>query len=240
MMYTSKNSFLLIKLFVVVLLMSFITKDNDDCVMYFVSEKGSKLELKNYNRKGKVQNVIQLEVTDKVVSNNKITLAIKYAYYDKKQKDVQAKGNYKAMCENGVFKFEFGAMMPMAGQSKGKNMKMEIESDFLDIPSNPSVGQKLRDGVMKMKMKAEGMPNMFNTKVEIKNRKVEGMEKITTPAGTFSCVKISYNSEMKMSFMKTRTKTIEWFARGVGMVRSESYNKRGKLSGYTELTKLTK
>ena len=32
----------------------------------------------------------------------------------------------------------------------------------------------------------------------------------------------------------------EWYAEGVGVVRSESYNKNGKLTGYSELTKFEK
>jgi len=212
----------------------------NDCVFYFATQKGSKLEMTNYNRKGKKENVIKLEVVDKKTANGNVTLDIAYVYYDKKEKDVQAKGNYKAMCENGVYKFEFGAMSPVVGQKRGKNMEMKMESDFLDIPSNPRAGQKLKDGQMQISMKTEGMPNMFKTQVKISDRKVEGVEKITTPAGTFNCVKISYNSQMKMSFINTRTKTVQWFAKNVGMVRSEIYNKKGKLSGYTELTKFSK
>ncbi|HAS46168.1 MAG TPA: hypothetical protein DCS93_37150 [Microscillaceae bacterium] len=212
----------------------------NDCVFYFATQKGSKLEMTNYNRKGKKENVIKLEVVDKKTVNGNVTLDIAYVYYDKKEKDVQAKGNYKAMCENGVYKFEFGAMSPAAGQKRGKNMEMKMESDFLDIPNNPRVGQKLKDGKMQISMGTEGMANMFKTQVKITDRKVDGVEKITTPAGTFDCVKISYNSQMKMSFMNTRTKTVQWFAKNVGMVRSETYNKRGKLSGYTELTKFSK
>jgi len=30
----------------------------------------------------------------------------------------------------------------------------------------------------------------------------------------------------------------EWYSENVGMVRSESYSKKGKLLGYSELTKL--
>jgi hypothetical protein len=36
--------------------------------------------------------------------------------------------------------------------------------------------------------------------------------------------------------MKNNSK--EWYAENVGMVRSETYNKRGKLMGYSELTKM--
>jgi hypothetical protein len=32
----------------------------------------------------------------------------------------------------------------------------------------------------------------------------------------------------------------QWLAEGVGMVKQESFNKKGKLTGYTELTAFTK
>ena len=37
-----------------------------------------------------------------------------------------------------------------------------------------------------------------------------------------------------------QTKGIEWIARDVGAVRSEMYNKNGKLTGYSELVRLEK
>ncbi|EAY25942.1 TapB family protein [Microscilla marina] len=233
-------SLFVLNLLILSALMAFVPGDSGDCTMYIASSKGATMELKNYSRKGKLQNIVRLNISDKTEANGKVMLNVDYAYYDKKDKDVKAKGKYKAVCENGVFKFEFGALTPVAGQQKGKNMKIEMESDYLDIPANPSVGQTLKNGTLTMKVQAEGMPNMFNTKIAMTDRKVVGLEKVTTPAGTFDCVKITYNSEMKMSFIKTRSRTVEWFAKGVGLVRSEFYNKRGKMAGYTILTKLKK
>lgn len=239
-----KLTLLTFNLLVASLLTAFIPAHNNsitgDCAMYIASNKGATMELRNYSRKGKLQNIVRLKVSDKTEANGKTMLDVDYAYYDKKDKNLRAKGKYKAMCENGVFKFEFGAMTPVAGQQKGSNMKIDIESDYLDIPANPSVGQTLQNGTMRMKVQAQGMPKMFNTNVNMRNRKVVGLEKITTPAGTFDCVKIAYDSEVKMSFMKTRSRIVEWFAKGVGLVRSEYFNKRGKLAGYTVLTKLKK
>lgn len=73
--------------------------------------------------------------------------------------------------------------------------------------------------------------------VNIINRKVEGTEEITTPAGTFSCVKISYDVVVK-SIMKISSKVIDWYAKDVGVVRSENYRSNGKLTGYSIMTDL--
>jgi hypothetical protein len=63
---------------------------------------------------------------------------------------------------------------------------------------------------------------------------VDAIEDVTTPAGTFNCVKISYDIETK-TFMTMRASGIEWYAKDVGVVRSESYNGKGKLTGYSVL-----
>ncbi len=38
--------------------------------------------------------------------------------------------------------------------------------------------------------------------------------------------------------MSTETYSREWYAKEIGMVRSESFNKNGKLMAYSELTSL--
>ena len=76
-------------------------------------------------------------------------------------------------------------------------------------------------------------------KFDIKNRKVEKKESITTPAGTFVCYKVTYDMDMKV-LMRRSMKTAEWLAPGVGVVKTETYNQKGELEGYTELTKFVK
>jgi hypothetical protein len=79
----------------------------------------------------------------------------------------------------------------------------------------------------------------MNMTVDITNRKVNAKESITTPAGTFNCYAISSNSETKMG-LKMMFEIKEWVAEGMGVIKSETYNKNGKLMGYTELTSINK
>jgi hypothetical protein len=72
----------------------------------------------------------------------------------------------------------------------------------------------------------------------ITNRKVEAKESVTVPAGTFDCFKISYNSEIKIGFVKKNYRYITWYAPEVGAVKSEFYSAKGKLEGYSEMTLL--
>jgi hypothetical protein len=43
--------------------------------------------------------------------------------------------------------------------------------------------------------------------------------------------------ETKM-MVKVQAKTTQWIAEDIGMVRTENYNKKGKLQGYTVLTSI--
>lgn len=136
-------------------------------------------------------------------------------------------------CENGTFYFEMNNMM--SGQSY-KEGEVDIKSDDSDMPANLAVGQTLKDGTITMTMKNTAV-QMMNMRITVKNRKVEAIETITTPAGTFECYKISYNVESKMMFTM-ESKGVEWIAKDVGMIKSESHDKNGKLTGSTVLTSL--
>ena len=76
-------------------------------------------------------------------------------------------------------------------------------------------------------------------KMDIIDRKVEAMETITTPAGTFETYKITSKSIMKNQMgisMTFEFDNVEWLAKEVGVVKSESFRK-GKSNGYTLLVK---
>ena len=60
---------------------------------------------------------------------------------------------------------------------------------------------------------------------------------MTCPAGTFDCIQLSQKVALKMG-INIEAYSKEWYAEDIGMVRSESYTKNGKLTGYSLLTKL--
>ena len=72
--------------------------------------------------------------------------------------------------------------------------------------------------------------------VETTDRKVIGKETITTPAGSFNCFVITSTTDMKMG-MSQRSTSKQWITEKVGTVKSENYDKNGKISGSSLLTK---
>lgn len=75
---------------------------------------------------------------------------------------------------------------------------------------------------------------------KITDRKVEAIEDMTTPAGTFTCFKMSQTTNMKMSFIDKTFKSVDWIAENVGSVRSESYSDAGALQSYRVLKSIDK
>ncbi len=227
-------------LFAILLGLSSSQPKLNDCTFYFPASEGAEFELTNYNKKGKVETINKHKVLEKSESGGVVSFKASYALYEGGKDKLIAEGDYEVKCEDNVFKFDFGAINPMASAQSGmKDMEMEMKADLLGIPANPSPGQDIGGGEITMEMK-NGGTNFMTTTATITNRKVEGNESITTPAGTFDCVKISYQTEVKTMMIKIKTKSIDWYAQDVGLVRSEYYNKKGKLTGYSELTKLTK
>jgi hypothetical protein len=74
--------------------------------------------------------------------------------------------------------------------------------------------------------------------MNVTNRKVESFETVETPAGKFECVKITYDSESKTKLFKTTSTNIEYLAKGVGVVKTETFDKKGRKSSSMMLTKL--
>ena len=206
-------------------LSAFIQKESSDCTFYFPQNEGDEFEMTSYNAKGKEQSIYKHKILEKVVNGGNVELKSQFEVYDPGKDEKKTTGKYTALCEDGVFKIQMGGIST-AGMQEMKGFEMKINSDNLEIPANPTVGQSLSGGEMHITMVTETGDELplFKMSAVVSNRKVEALEKRTTPAGTFDCVKISYEVETKMLF-KINANAVEWYAKGVGLVRSETYNK---------------
>ncbi len=207
-----------------------------DCRPYVPTNKGATWEITNYNAKGKVQGTVSYELVDKVVSGNDVTFKIKAVAKDKKEKEVYT-NEFEAVCKDG--KFDFGMAFKMDGnQLKAyEDMDVEVDASKFEIPDmDASAGTTLDDATLGISVDTGIMAVKMN--IEITDRKVEKREELTTPAGSFDCIVLSQAISTKM-MVKVRATSKEWYAENVGMVRTESYNRKGKLMGYSELTKFS-
>ena len=56
-----------------------------------------------------------------------------------------------------------------------------------------------------------------------------GTESVTTEAGTFDCVKISYVQRTSSPGGNEKRNVTEWYAKGIGLVRSIDTDKKGNI-----------
>ena len=114
-----------------------------------------------------------------------------------------------------------------------KDFDMTVDGTNLELPADLKTGQVLKDANVILQIEASPMKMTF--KIDITERQVIGEENLHTSAGEFDCFKISQKIYMK-TMGKLEMHSIEWYAKGVGMVKSETYDKKDKLKSYSILT----
>ncbi len=222
-----KNSFYF---FALLMIIASLGVQAQDCIVYFPITEGSIFEITYFSSKGKVESRSVSEILEKNTSNGSLTILARLTSYSKNDKDT-VQMEYSAGCTNGVFQIN---MFPGAGS--GQQGMIELDGDFLDIPSDPKAGQLLDDKtiIVKIAPSEETGEALINLKYHFVNRKIEAIESIETKAGIFNTVKISYDLNTRF-VLPIKMHIVEWYAENIGQVRSETY-KKGKLKGYSELT----
>jgi predicted transcriptional regulator len=208
-----------------------------DCVSYYATEVGTRVETQSFDAKNKMTGVTVQKVTDKQENDGQIVISIESQSFDSKNKPTGT-STLEYFCKNGVFYMDMKKFMDPTANQSYEGMEVVIDATDMEMPAVLAPGQTLKDASFSMKVSNQGFP-VINMSVKITNRKVEAVEKITTTAGTFECYKISYDLEM-MNFVKITTKAIEWYAPNTGAVRSETYDSKGNLLGYSIITKFSK
>ena len=222
----------LISFFLCTFFISTIGYSQNSCSKYYPLTEGATFQITSYDKKGKKQSVVDYSISN--VTNE--TATFNTTIYDAKGEEVTTT-NYNVTCKDDAISIDFNSLMSPELFAQYKDMEMDVTGTNIEIPNNLSVGQTLKDADMVMTIKMGGMNMKMNMKIF--DRKVEDKKSITTSAGTFDCYGISYTTEFKMGIKQTNMAK-DWIAEGVGMVKSESFNKNGKLIAYSELTKISK
>lgn len=209
---------------------------SQDCSAFYPFEEGINFQVTNYTNKGKIVAVTDHTVKSISTSGGTATATINSVVKDKKGETL-TDGDYQINCAGNEVSIDVKSLMSPDLFDQFEGMKTDITGTNVVIPSNLSVGQSLPDASMKMDIDMGGIP--MSMSVFMTDRTVDGTETITTPAGSFDCYVISYTSNIKMGMNRTG-KAKQWLAKGVGMVKQEDYNKKGKLTGSSLLTSFSK
>jgi len=217
--------------FVFILFTSFSLFAQNACSKYYVFKEGVKFEMTTYNNKDKQTGIVKYEV--KNVTGN--TAILKNELFDAKGKSVMS-SEFGLICDDKGISIDFKSLMnnQVFEQFKEMDMDLDISGTNIQIPNNLSPGQTLPDAELIMTMSMASVT--IKMEIKITNRKVVGNETISTSAGTFDCVLITSDRELKMGMNRTISSK-QWLAEGVGMVKSEEYDKKGNLVSKSILTK---
>ena len=222
------------------LVMAFSAADSSNslCEGFMPVQKGITIEYKDYNAKDKLTGSQITTVKDLSEADGILTVTLHAIIKDEKDKLV-SEDDFIFTCQNGEIKIDMQAMMNNQMANGMEDMEVTISQTNLIYPATLSEGQSLPDGQMTMTVSSSGM-QIMQMIIDVVNRKVEKQETITTEAGSFPCYKLTQTTKSDMGMMKMETTSADWMSMGVGVVRSEQYNKNGELESYRLLTKITR
>ncbi|TVR82092.1 MAG: hypothetical protein EA409_05590 [Saprospirales bacterium] len=202
-----------------------------ECNQFFPFEHFKSMTYATYDQRDRLQGRQSWEVVDLERSNGAVVATVSSMMYDENEEEI-LETIFTARCENETFFISMESYhLQGLSESFGRDVEMEISGDDLSLPNKLSEGTSLPDASMEVRVTS---PIPLTMNVEITDRLVEGREEVTTPAGTFDAYKISQNSTVR-AVIRMRSSSIEYYSPRFGMVRSEDYNRRGRLQGYTVL-----
>jgi hypothetical protein len=203
------------------------------CKDYFPQKEGTILKYVSYDKKDKVTGSSEMSFKDKKETADGMSVIFVSKFSDDKE-EFLFENEVKVTCRDGVLYFDASKFLDPATMSAYESMDVEVTADNLELPLDGAAGRSLADGSVTAVVRSGGV-KIITVSVHISNRKIVAREKVETPAGSFECIKYTYDALSQIGFVKVRMSATEWYSAEYGSVRSESFNKNGKLTGYTVL-----
>lgn len=203
---------------------------------YFVDNK--KVEITTYDRKNNPSLVIIYSISN-VNPNSEGYQSEVMSVAKDSEGNILSSGEGTFKCVNGDLLADMHITTPVtAGQFSG--METKVTPAYIVYPADMQIGATLPPTTFHAEIFQNG--NHFaSLDYTIEQRNVEAREEVTTPAGTWDCLRISYRMTVKMNMgisVSSHYTIVEWFAPGFGLVKTIHYNKKGKIAGSAQLTKL--
>ena len=211
--------------------------DYTDCIPFFPAKEGTILVSKSYDAQDKLLNTMICRVNQTFEYSPGKSVEIGFTMTDDKN-NVIDRGAIEAHCDEGnnfYLNMKNRSFSPEVMDILGTNTA--LIGNFLDYPNvfnddyPYASNMPMSDGGFNIK--SEDTNAYVN--VRVYGRNYEKTEKITTPAETFDAAKISFYFDVTTNKETETYKGIEWIAKFAGIVRSETYDSKGKLQNYTVL-----
>lgn len=116
--------------------------------------------------------------------------------------------------------------MELADLEKAMSAKGQLE---LIIDPKAEVGSKIPNSTLRLNAGQMAMT------MNIWEAKFLGTETVTTEAGTYECVKISYTKRTSSPGGNEKANCTDWYAKGIGLVRGIETDKKGNITSENTL-----
>lgn len=214
---------------------------------YFCTTQGTELHYVNYDEAGQslsnetvtVYNVVKnasgesAQYLAKIVTNktkNNTSYTLYNCNYDGNVTTCQEDLMYGPYIKSDSDPAKYDSK---ARQAMAEELKLKGDNSFT-IKKHASAGESIPDRTYSL------IFNMLKNEINISGAAYMGEEKVSTTAGKFDCIKISYLKRTKIVLKTETVRVTEWYAEGIGLVKSESYNTKGEPDGKTILVKIVK
>jgi hypothetical protein len=198
--------------------------DAQDCKNYIYLQNNKTVEMSIYDKKGEVNGRLVYTISDVKNSGNTTIANVQSQVFDKKGKTL-GKGTSVMKCTDGIMMINMKMAIPIPQTEQSIQSSVKAEDYYMEYPTNMNKGDQLKEGNLTMDMENNGLQQTVT--MTVFDRKVEDKEKVTTPAGTWDCFKISYKSKMNIKMMGVGVPAVnmdgeEWYAPGFGIIKTHS------------------
>ena len=118
----------------------------------------------------------------------------------------------------------------------GGNFQIMEDSENLRYPIALTENMELQPAKMSIKASVQGMELVMG--LAVKDRKTVGVEEVTTPAGTFECIKFTENQVLSLMGQEQVTQVTYWYGKEIGLVKQTSYSMGGLVAAELQLQKI--
>src|SRR4030095_11210383 len=182
------------KFFFFLLLLAGSPGFSQQCGNYFFLQSNKTVEMSISNKKGKEAGKLVYVISNVATKGNVTTGTVNSEFIDKNGKSA-SKATNSIQCDNGNLMMDMKMFIPSAQMEQMGDISATGTASYLEYPSVLKEGDALKDAAFSMYFKsASGIGGHIS--IDMTNRKVQGKESVTTPAGTWDCYKITYHSTM--------------------------------------------
>jgi hypothetical protein len=201
---------------------------------FFPTKEGTVLVYKTFDKKNNLTNLLRYTIKEVKTQGDNMDITYLCESIDPKDKPL-FKEEITIHQKGDKIYFDMSNFINKAAFQQNGQIppEVQVKGNELQIPLNPQPGETLPDANVEMALKM-GFVNM-KMFAELTNRKVEAVEDVTVSAGTFNAYRLSCDVSSSAMGIKSKSRNIDWYAKGIGTVKTENFDKNGKLQSHTEL-----